>query len=37
MLLAAPIYLLTQGIVRRTSRRSKAYVPEELRWKEGKG
>ena len=34
MLLAVPAYLLTQGIVRRTSRRSKAYVPEVLRWKE---
>ena len=34
MLLAAPIYLLTRGIVRRTSRRSKAYVPGALRWEE---
>jgi len=34
MALAVPIYLLTQGIVRRTSRRSKAYVPGALRWEE---
>ncbi|MCL1951990.1 MAG: hypothetical protein FWF60_04100 [Oscillospiraceae bacterium] len=34
LLLAAPFYLLTRGIVRRTSRKSKAYVPEELRWEE---
>jgi len=34
MLLAVPVYLLTQGIVRRTSRRSKAYVPGTLRWEE---
>jgi len=34
MLLAVPVYLLTRGIVRRTSRRSKAYVPGELRWEE---
>jgi len=34
MLLAIPIYYLTQNIVRRTARRSKAFVPEVLRWKE---
>jgi len=34
MLLAAPVYLLTGDIVRRTSRRSKAFVPDELWWKE---
>jgi len=34
MLLAAPVYLLTRGIVRYTSRRPKAYVPGELRWEE---
>jgi len=33
MLTAVPVYLLAQSIVRRTSRRSKAYVPEELKWK----
>ena len=35
MLTAAPVYLLAQGIVRRTSRRSRAFVPEELRWESG--
>jgi cell shape-determining protein MreD len=34
MLLAAPVYLLAQGIVRRTSRRSKVYIPGALRWEE---
>jgi len=34
MLLAIPAYLAVQSIVRRTSRRSKAYVPGELRWKD---
>jgi len=34
MLLAVPVYLLTRGVVRRTSRRSRAYVPDELRWEE---
>jgi len=34
MLLAPPVYLLARGIVRRTSRKSKAYIPGELRWKE---
>ncbi|MDR2687573.1 MAG: hypothetical protein LBB75_07460 [Oscillospiraceae bacterium] len=37
MLTAVPVYLLAQGIVRRTSRKSKAFVPEELRWKEEAG
>jgi len=34
MLTAVPVYLLAQGVVRRTSRRSKAFVPDELRWTE---
>ena len=34
MLTAVPVYLLTRSAVRRTSRRSKAFVPEELRWEE---
>jgi len=34
MLLAVPVYLAAQSIVRRTSRRSKAYVPGALRWEE---
>jgi len=32
MLTAVPVYLLAQGIVRRTSRRPRAYVPDEVRW-----
>ena len=36
MLTALPVYLLARGIVRRTSRRSKAFVPDELRWEEEK-
>jgi len=35
MLTAAPVYLLAQGIVRRTSRKSKAFVPDALRWESG--
>ena len=34
MLLAIPAYLAVRSIVRRTSRRSKAYIPGELRWKD---
>jgi len=33
MLTAVPAYLLARGVVRRTSRKSKAFVPDELRWK----
>ena len=32
MLTAAPMYMLTNAVVKRTSRRSKAYVPGEMRW-----
>ena len=35
MLMAWPAYLLAQGIVKNTSRRSKVYVPDEMRWESG--
>ena len=36
MLTAMPVYLLARGVVRNTSRRPKAFVPDELRWEAGR-